>query len=127
MRVTRKHFETLTEQALDEIPVRFRTLLHNVEISVRGVPGIESGRWRGSPYLLGLYVGLTRDQMLSTGASGHLPARVILYQRNLERGCADEGQLATAIRTTLRHELAHHFGFSDDDLRKKWPEGASKA
>ena len=125
MHVTRKRFEALTAQALDEIPARFQALLLNVEISVRGAPGAEAGQWRGSQTLLGLYSGLSRDQMLSTGAGSHLPARVILYQRNIERDCKDEGQLAAAIHTTLRHELAHHFGFSDDDLRKKWPEGAS--
>jgi predicted Zn-dependent protease with MMP-like domain len=28
------------------------------------------------------------------------------------------------VRLTLRHELAHHFGFDDDDLAAAWPEGA---
>ncbi|MBI4424214.1 MAG: metallopeptidase family protein [Elusimicrobia bacterium] len=122
--MSRARFEALAERALAEIPQPLRDLLYNVDLSVRDAPGEEAGRWRGSHTLLGLYTGLTRGEMLSPDAGTYLPAQVFLYQRNLERGCRGEAELEAAIRTTLRHELAHHFGFTDAELRERWPEGA---
>ena len=121
---TRGRFLLLSEKAFAEIPRTFRKLLYNLEISVVDLPGPEAGRWRGSKNLLGLYSGLSRSEMKSPDSSAHLPARIFLYQRNIESRCRDEARLLGMIRTTLRHELAHHFGFSDEDLRRKWPEGA---
>ena len=124
MKVPRARFERLAEAALADIPGQFRDLIVDLEISVKAAPGLEAGRWRGSRTLLGLYSGLRRADMLSPYSGSHPPARVILYQSNIESLCPDEAALARQIRITLRHELAHHFGFSDQDLKEKWPEGA---
>lgn len=107
-----------------EIPQRFRERILNLEISVKNLPGPEAGRLKGSRNLLGLYSGLSRAEMAGPDASGYLPARILLYQLNIMAGCRDEDEVRKAVRTTLRHELAHHFGFSDKDLRRVWPEGA---
>ncbi|MCX5796607.1 MAG: metallopeptidase family protein [Elusimicrobia bacterium] len=124
MKLSRARFERMAEAALADIPGEFRDLLVDLEISVKAVPGPESGRWRGSKTLLGLYHGLQRAEMLSPYSGTHPPARIILYQRNIESLCRDEAELSRQIRVTLRHELAHHFGFSDQDLKERWPEGA---
>lgn len=124
MWVTRAKIESLAEQALDELPSEFRELVTNVQIEVRTAPGPEAGKLNRTTDLLGLYVGLTREEMLRTDSGSYLPARIVLYQKNLQRGCRNEAELEGAVRTTLRHELAHHFGFTEDDIRERWPEGA---
>lgn len=124
MWVTRARIESLAEQALEELPAEFRDRLTNLHIEVRVAPGPEAGRLNRSGELLGLYVGMTREEMLRSDSGSYLPARVVLYQKNLQRGCRNEAELEAAVRTTLRHELAHHFGFTEDDIREKWPEGA---
>lgn len=124
MKVSRKRFEKMAEDALADVPRRFLKLLVNVEISAQDLPGPEAGKWEGSKDLLGLYKGLTREQMLMTQSGAFGPARVVLYQANIESLCKTEAELQAQVALTLRHELAHHFGFSDKDLRKKWPEGA---
>lgn len=124
MFVSRAHFESMAEVVFDGIPDPFRGLLYNVSIEVRSTPGPEAGKWNGSDTLLGLYDGLSRSEMQRTDSGTYMPARVILYQKNLQRGCANEAELEAAIRTTLRHELAHHFGFTDEELKVKWPQGA---
>jgi predicted Zn-dependent protease with MMP-like domain len=122
--MTRREFNKLVRLAYAEIPGFFRERLVNLEISVRSLPGPEAGRWRGSRTLLGLYSGLNRQQMCETDPGAHLPARIYLYQSNIDtRSGATEGVL-DRVRTTLRHELAHHFGFSEKELRRVWPEGA---
>lgn len=101
-----------------------RELLYNLEIDVMDAPGPEAGKWKGSSSLLGLYKGLPRGSMASPLTGSYLPARIILYRRNIESQCEDEAQLLIRIRLTLRHEIAHHFGFSEEDIRRRWPQGA---
>lgn len=113
----------MAEAALQDIPRRFLDLIVNLEISIRSRPGPEAGRWKGSRRLLGLYLGPDRTAMAGpfTPAVG---ARIVLYQENIVSGCRDRGALSRQIKLTLRHELAHHFGFTDGELRQKWPAGA---
>ncbi|MBI3506866.1 MAG: metallopeptidase family protein [Proteobacteria bacterium] len=124
MRVTRGRFEELAGEAVDAIPPFFRRRFLNVVIQVKGKPGTEAGGLKDSPSLLGLYTGLQREAMASPFGGSHLPARIILYQRNLESLCGSEEELRRRIHLTLRHEVAHHFGFSEEDIRARWPEGA---
>ena len=124
MFVSKARFESIADEAFEEIPPRFLELLYNVSIEVRGTPGPEAGKMNGSADLLGLYTGLSRAEMRGNDSGTYMPARVILYQKNIQRDCANEAELEAMIRTTLRHELAHHFGFSDADLKEKWTEGA---
>ena len=113
MKVSRERFEELADRALKSLPAEFRARLGNLSIELRAVPGREAGR-RGRSSLMGLHI----------SGDEPFPARILLYQRNIESGCADEQALFTAIRTTLLHEIAHHFGFSERDIREKWPEGS---
>lgn len=117
IRLTRERFEELAEAALSALPAEFREALVDVEIAVRAMPGKEAGRWRGSRTLLGLYTGLTREEMKRTDQP-YEPARILLYQRNLESDCADEPELAEQIAVTLRHEIGHHFGMGDARLHR---------
>ena len=123
MRVSREEFLSLAERAFDEIPAFFREKLVNVELSVVDRPGRESGRDRGSRTLLGLYVGPPREELERSAGEPPLPARILLYQRNIEDACRKRSELEREIRLTLRHEIAHHFGFSDGELQEFWPEG----
>ncbi|MFA6003433.1 MAG: metallopeptidase family protein [Elusimicrobiota bacterium] len=123
MRVSRGEFDRLAEAALQGIPRRFRDLIVNLEISIRARPGPEAGRDQGSRRLLGLYLGPDRTA-LGGPFCAVAGARIVLYQNNIESGCRDAEELERQIRLTLRHELAHHFGFTDAELRMKWPEGA---
>lgn len=108
MRVTPARFEALADAALERLPRRFLALLEGVELGIKQLPGPEAGQWRGKRTLLGLYV----------GAGLRRPARIVLYQRNLEELCKTEAQLAEQIGITLRHEIGHHFGLDDGSLRK---------
>jgi predicted Zn-dependent protease with MMP-like domain len=124
-RLTPARFQALAEAELAAIPKPLRDLLVNVTIEVRGAPGLEAQDLDEDPdELLGLYTGPTREEMLSNDGHGSLPAKVYLYQRNLEDACGTAAELKNELRLTLRHELAHHFGFDDEDLQRVWPQGA---
>ena len=128
MNLPRREFELLAEKAFAAVPAEFREKLLNVEISVQDLPGPEAGDEDGSADLLGLYVGPMRSEiqqgMLAGAPPDELMARVLLYKLNIEAACRTRAEVSREISLTLRHELAHHFGFEDEDLERIWPEGA---
>ena len=66
--------------------------------------------------LFGLYVGVPltdRDNYQLT-----LPDRIVIYQGPLERHFHPR-DIPDEVRTTVVHEIAHHFGIDDDELVKK--------
>lgn len=117
----------MAEAELASIPREVRALLVNITIETKEEPGEEADDLDDgddATDLLGLYCGPERADFLSGSASGQLPTKVYLYQWNLEDSVESLEQLQNEIRLTLRHELAHHFGFDDDELESVWPEGA---
>jgi len=70
---------------------------------------------RGQP-LLGLYQGVPLTRRTS-GYVGALPDKITIYSGPLERHYGPTGQrLAAAVRHVVWHEVAHHFGISDERL-----------
>ena len=124
VRVSRERFRAIAEAELAAIPKPLRDLLVNVTIEVQDEPGAEADDMDEADDLMGLYTGLTRAETLGSAAGGSLPSKVYLYQWNIEDSVDSLSELRTEIRLTLRHELAHHFGFDDEELERVWPEGA---
>ena len=109
-------FCRLVEQVLDELPQVFRNHLENVVVDVEMQPSARVRRELDiSPDepLLGLFQGapLTEQEY----GEFH-PNRIVLYKRSIEAVCRSRREVAYEIRRTVMHELAHHFGFSEEDL-----------
>lgn len=122
--VSAARFRAMVEAELAGVPAPLRGLLVNVAIEAKDEPGLEAEGMEGAEELLGLYDGPTREEMLGSDAHGSLPARVYLYRLNLIDAVDSLEGLQKEVRLTLRHELAHHFGFDDEELERVWPEGA---
>jgi predicted Zn-dependent protease with MMP-like domain len=102
-------FEQSVEEALDSLPPDLRKFMSNVAIVVEDEPPA------GRP-LLGLYEGmpLTRRGSFYAGVA---PDKITIYRRPLERLYgADPSRLRREIRRVVLHEVAHHFGISDQRL-----------
>lgn len=107
-------FDDLVRQALDALPDDLRADIANVDIAVEDEPppGMR---------LLGLYQGVPLTKRGGGyGAplySGVLPDKITIYRGPLERLYgADPDRLAAEVRRVVWHELAHHFGISDERL-----------
>ncbi len=115
--ISGRAFEQLVADALDSIPERLGRQMQNVAVTVADWPTTEqlAGR-RGT--LLGLYEGvdLTRRSPLSYG--GTLPDHITIFQGPISRLAGDEDDLVRIVATTVIHEVAHHFGISDDRLEE---------
>ena len=44
--------------------------------------------------------------------------RVILFRKNLEKVCGDRNDLVEQIQITVRHEIGHHLGLSEEDMER---------
>ena len=102
-------FEEYAREALDTLPPELRKEMSNVEIVVEDEPP------RGER-LLGLYQGipLTRRGAWYTGV---LPDKITIYRGPLERLYGrDVERLRREVRRVVLHEIAHHFGISDERL-----------
>jgi predicted Zn-dependent protease with MMP-like domain len=102
-------FERLIHDTLDSLPPDLRGRISNVEIVVEDEPP------PGQP-LLGLYQGVPLTRR-GSNYSGALPDKITIYRGPLERLYGHDPELLTQqIRRVVLHEVAHHFGISDERL-----------
>jgi predicted Zn-dependent protease with MMP-like domain len=102
-------FEQSIQDALDSLPPDIRSQISNVQIVVEDEPP------PGQP-LLGLYEGVPLTRRGSS-YGGILPDKITIYRHPLERHYGHDPELLRVqIRHVVLHELAHHFGISDQRL-----------
>jgi predicted Zn-dependent protease with MMP-like domain len=109
--VSDDEFTAWVEEALAGLPPELASRVENVWIEISD----EEPPRRG---ILGLYRGVPRTRR-GSGYVRALPDRITIYRRPLERLYGrDRELLAERVRHVVRHELAHHFGISDERLRE---------
>jgi predicted Zn-dependent protease with MMP-like domain len=102
-------FERAVQEVVDSLPAQFREAISNVEIVVEDEP--PHGR-----RLLGLYQGIPLTKRSHWYAFA-LPDRISIYRGPIGRlSGEDPARLAAEVRHVVLHELAHHFGISDERL-----------
>jgi|DewCreStandDraft_1066081.scaffolds.fasta_scaffold00032_176 predicted Zn-dependent protease with MMP-like domain len=117
--IPRGRFERLVRRALAGLPPEFRARLENVDVIVERRPRQEHLRAAGVPpgeTLLGLYVGTPLTERSSGSYHLTLPDRIYIFQEPIERMCGTAREVVHEVRRTVMHELAHHFGITDDRL-----------
>jgi predicted Zn-dependent protease with MMP-like domain len=116
--VDKKRFEQLVERAYQKIPDKFKEKIENVVIKVEDCPtreDLEKLKIRNEGLLLGLYRGTPLNQR-SVWQGIRLPDEIVLYQKDIERVCKNDGEIEDRINEVLQHELGHYFGLSDDEI-----------
>jgi predicted Zn-dependent protease with MMP-like domain len=109
--VSDERFEELAADALDGLPEWVRDRLENVEVLIEPDPPPQQ------PGLLGLYQGIPLTRR-GVGYGGVLPDRITLFRSTIMAGARTEADVRNRVRHTIVHEIAHHFGISDDRLRE---------
>lgn len=116
--VSQERFGELVEEALAELPEEFARFLEEVPVEVRDRPTAGQLRrlgMRHNELLLGLYQGRPRTRR-SVEDSGRMPDVIYLYQNHIELVSRSEQELVKQVRTTVLHEIGHHFGMDEKDL-----------
>ena len=101
-------FEVMVSDALDSLPPEFTALLRNIVVQV------DDG---DDPNLFGFYEGVPLTERTSDYA-GVMPDVITIYRRAIVAACDSEADVVAEVRTTVVHEVGHHFGIEDDRLHE---------
>jgi len=115
-----QRFEELVVRAVDSLPDEFHERLENIDIVVADRPTpqqLATLRRKRGETLLGLYEGVPL-----TKRSRHYglvpPDKITIFQQPIEAMCRTDARIIAEVRRVVLHEIAHHFGISDDRLRQ---------
>jgi len=115
--MTNREFEKLVEEGVALIPAELRALISNVQIVIEDEPSAELLDELGVPEeetLFGLYSGTPLTERNSEFAE--LPDRITIYRLPLQEEFDDPDELRREVARTVIHEIAHHFGISEEHL-----------
>ena len=123
---TRLRFDEHLEWVIQRLPDLVHQLIEKVPLHVEDYPSAEvmaEVGVRRPEQLCGLYTGIPLTER-SVEHSGTLPDVVTIYREGILESARDaSGRIRTErlrreIRTTILHELAHHHGLGEEELRE---------
>lgn len=114
-----EEFEKLVSEAIEGLPQNIRDKMDNVAVVVEGLPTadqLKKGGTRKSDILLGLYEGVPRTSR-GAGYNLVLPDKITIFKNSIEAITSSPEEIKKQVSETVWHEIAHHFGFSEDGVR----------
>ena len=127
-----KEFEALVSDiGFSSVPEKFRGLISNVALIIEDDVSLALRREMKLPdneTLLGLYRGIPlAARGDGYGIGGRLPDTIALYRIPIIEASIEDGiSVRQMIEETIWHEVAHHFGLNEEEVRKrensKWKE-----
>lgn len=91
------------------MPDEIHSRLDNVQLVIEDHGGPDG--------TLGTYHGIPQTER-DAGYAGVLPDVITIYREPIEAGARNDAGLRDEVRRTVLHEIAHHFGISDERLRE---------
>jgi predicted Zn-dependent protease with MMP-like domain len=120
-----KDFEKLVQKAVMDLPKHIREKMDNVAIVIESNPSPDCLRKSGmrlGDTLLGLYYGIPKTTC-GRGFTGDLPDKITIFNEPIEKIALTPEKITELVKITVWHEIAHHFGFDEKQVRKlekKW-------
>lgn len=117
MRLSEREFEDIVVDVLDSLPEEILQLLDNIDVVIERWPSkdqlanldMEDGT------LFGLYEGIPLTER-NNAYNLVPPDKITIFQGSIEQYCSSRDEIAEQVRTTVVHEVAHHFGFDEERL-----------
>jgi predicted Zn-dependent protease with MMP-like domain len=115
-----KQFGDIIQKAVNELPNEFKNRLENVAIVISDLPTrkqleVYTGRERGG-LLLGLYEGIPQTKRGNYGVGPTLPDKITIFKIPVLQISKNYQEAIENIKSTVIHEIAHHFGMTDEDI-----------
>ncbi len=118
MHVSEEEFEKMVQDALEEIPERFKDQMENLLIVVEGNPSRNQlRRLKMKGTLLGLFDGVPKTGW-GQAVMGIQPSKITLFRAPIMNRCRTLDQLKNLIKEVLLHEVGHYFGYDEVGIRK---------
>ncbi len=121
---TRRIFDALLEQVMEELPDEIHALIEEVPLVVEDHPSKRTMREmeiESPDELCGLHDGVPLTERGSEDLPT-LPDTITIYRLGIlslvraQTGDLDRDELRRQIRITILHEIGHHFGLDEEDL-----------
>jgi predicted Zn-dependent protease with MMP-like domain len=120
--VSKAKFAQLVERALAELPEQFAEFLEEVPVQIETRPSkrlLRSLGMEDDELLLGVYQGASLENRVEVeGRGSPVPNHILIFQEDIELASDTEADLVREVRTTVLHEIGHHFGLDEDDLER---------
>ena len=119
MNILREQFEQLVNEAIDSLPKQFKNKLHNIAIFIEDYPTKQQLKKLGirrDYTIFGLFDGYAKAQSINFGSV--LPDRMTIFRLPILKNCSSIEQCKLQIISTVKHEIAHHFGSGETGARK---------
>jgi predicted Zn-dependent protease with MMP-like domain len=110
-------FETAVGDALARIPQELADTMNNVAVFIEDDYTPQPGE-DPDTVLLGLYEGVPLTERDSWWDAGSLPDRITIYRQPILDLCSSREEVVEEVTVTVVHEVAHHFGISDERLHE---------
>ena len=113
-----EEFERLVGEALDSLPPEFAKKLDNVGVTFENWPSptqIAKLRLNRRSLLFGLYEGIPLTKRANY--TGVLPDKITIFKYPILMVSRSEEDVRNRVRRVVIHEIGHHFGLSDKELR----------
>ncbi|HYC83192.1 MAG TPA: metallopeptidase family protein [Candidatus Paceibacterota bacterium] len=119
--MTSEEFKRIMGEELDLVPAQWAARLDNVVF-------LTADEAEGGDDLLGLYQGVPLTKRdTSYGIGGTMPDTITLYRLPILREAAETGTDPwIIIRETLWHEIAHYFGFEENEVMLREEERTNR-
>ena len=115
----RERFEKLVNEGIKAIPERFLEKLSNIDIVIENEPTphqLKKLRTSKDFLIFGLYEGIPQTKRLYY--SEVLPDKITIFQKPIEKVTSSESEIREIVKNTVWHEIAHHFGMSEREVRE---------
>jgi len=112
-------FDNLVAEALESLPPEIQGWLDNVAIVVGERPSpdqLARVGLRPNSLLFGLYVGVPKTNRGFTYGET-VPDKIVIFRQPIERVCRTPDEIRAQVRKTVLHEIGHHFGLDEGQLR----------
>ena len=121
----RVDFEKIVNAGIESLPFEFLEKLENVAITIEATPTpsqVQKLHLGNRFTLFGLYEGVSLNRRGNYNAV--LPDKITIFQKPIEAAARDLKDMKEIVKHTVWHEIAHHFGMDEEEVRaweaKRW-------
>ena len=117
----KEEFKKLVEAGINAIPKKFLKKLDNVAIVIEDNPTPAQKKELNLSHsfsLFGLYEGVPQIRR-GAGYSGVLPDKITIFQKPIQNYARNNEEIKEMVKNTVWHEIAHHFGMTEKQIRVK--------
>ncbi len=111
-------FRKLVGEALDSLPQEYAEKLDNVGVVVEDLPTqAQRMKLKLPPWalLFGLYEGVPQTRRGNYVMV--LPDKITIFKNSILTVSRSEEEVKAQVRAVVIHEIGHHFGLSDADMK----------